>query len=222
MLRKLSSISWMAETGTAGVECVKDASTSLLEETACGSFGRTFCKCWACNPSHRALLLTVVRSVVPLLCHLANVPMDVLSKKIAYGGNCPHNAVHHCCSPEKVDYACTPEEVQQHFQSCGTVNRVTILTDKFGQPKGFAYVEFVEAEAVQEALLLNESELHGRQLKVLPKRTNVPGMKQYRPRCFNPYMAYGFRRPYTPYLYSPYGYGKVPRFRRPNRYMPYY
>ena len=66
----------------------------------------------------------------------------------------------------QVDYACTPEEVQQHFQSCGTVNRVTILTDKFGQPKGFAYVEFLEQEAVQEALLLNESELHGRQLKV--------------------------------------------------------
>ncbi|XP_052727803.1 polyadenylate-binding protein 2 isoform X7 [Vigna angularis] len=107
-----------------------------------------------------------------------------------------------------VDYACTPEEVQQHFQSCGTVNRVTILTDKFGQPKGFAYVEFVEVEAVQEALVLNESELHGRQLKVLPKRTNVPGMKQHRPRRFNPYMAYGFRRPYTPpYFYSPYGYG---------------
>ncbi|CAA2993391.1 polyadenylate-binding 2-like [Olea europaea subsp. europaea] len=42
-----------------------------------------------------------------------------------------------------VDYACTPEEVQQHFQSCGTVNRATILTDKFGQPKGFAYVEFL-------------------------------------------------------------------------------
>ncbi|KAI5384518.1 polyadenylate-binding protein 2 [Lathyrus oleraceus] len=122
-----------------------------------------------------------------------------------------------------VDYACTPEEVQQHFQSCGTVNRVTILTDKFGQPKGFAYVEFVETEAVQEAILLTETELHGRQLKVLPKRTNVPGMKQYRPRRFNPYMAYGFRRPYAPpYMYSPYGYGKAPRFRRPNRYMPYY
>lgn len=65
----------------------------------------------------------------------------------------------------QVDYACTPEEVQQHFQSCGTVNRVTILTDKYGQPKGFAYVEFLEVEAVQEALVLNESELHGRQLK---------------------------------------------------------
>lgn len=68
----------------------------------------------------------------------------------------------------QVDYACTPEEVQQHFQSCGTVNRVTILTDKFGQPKGFAYVEFLEIDAVQEALQLNESELHGRQLKVTP------------------------------------------------------
>lgn len=66
----------------------------------------------------------------------------------------------------QVDYACTPEEVQQHFNSCGTVNRVTILTDKFGQPKGFAYVEFVEVEAIQEALKLNESELHGRQIKV--------------------------------------------------------
>lgn len=66
----------------------------------------------------------------------------------------------------QVDYSCTPEEVQQHFQSCGTVNRVTIRTNKFGQPKGYAYVEFFEPEAVQEALLLNESELHGRQLKV--------------------------------------------------------
>ncbi|MQM11629.1 hypothetical protein Taro_044538 [Colocasia esculenta] len=123
----------------------------------------------------------------------------------------------------RVDYACTPEEVQQHFQSCGTVNRVTILTDKFGQPKGFAYVEFLETEAVQEALVLNESELHGRQLKVLPKRTNVPGMKQFRPRRFNPYMGYRFRGPYVPpYFYSPYGYGKVPRFRRPMRYRPYF
>ncbi|KAM0935500.1 putative RNA recognition motif domain, nucleotide-binding alpha-beta plait domain superfamily [Dioscorea sansibarensis] len=116
-----------------------------------------------------------------------------------------------------VDYSCTPEEVQQHFQSCGTVNRVTILTDKFGQPKGFAYVEFVEVEAVQNAILLNESELHGRQLKVSAKRTNIPGMKQYRGRGFRP------RRPYMPApFYSPYGYGKVPRFRRATRFRPYY
>ncbi|KAE8703480.1 Polyadenylate-binding protein 2 [Hibiscus syriacus] len=108
-----------------------------------------------------------------------------------------------------VDYACTPEEVQQHFQSCGTVNRVTILTDKFGQPKGFAYVEFVEIDAVQNAQLLNETELHGRQLKVSAKRTNVPGMKQYRGR-------FRSRRPFIPgpVFYPPYGYGclEVERF----------
>lgn len=122
-----------------------------------------------------------------------------------------------------VDYSCTPEEVQQHFQSCGTVNRVTILTDKFGQPKGYAYVEFVEVEAVQNALLLNESELHSRQLKVIAKRTNVPGMKQFRGRRFNPYFGFRPRRPYIPpYFYSPFGYGKMPRFRRPMRYRPYY
>ncbi|KAF5733353.1 Polyadenylate-binding protein 2 [Tripterygium wilfordii] len=123
-----------------------------------------------------------------------------------------------------VDYSCTPEEVQQHFQACGTVNRVTIRTDKFGQPKGYAYVEFLEVEAVQEALLLNESELHGRQLKVTAKRTNVPGMKQFRGRRPNPYMGLRARGAYmpSPFMYSPYGYGKVPRFRAPMRYNPYY
>ncbi|EFJ23874.1 hypothetical protein SELMODRAFT_102545 [Selaginella moellendorffii] len=125
-----------------------------------------------------------------------------------------------------VDYSCTPEEVQQHFQSCGTVNRVTILTDKFGQPKGFAYVEFLEVEAVQNALILNESELHGRPIKARISRTNVPGLKQHRGRggFGAPYMPYFPRRPYMPYpsYPYPYGFGKVPRFRRPMRYRPYY
>ncbi|XP_014516439.1 polyadenylate-binding protein 2 [Vigna radiata var. radiata] len=122
-----------------------------------------------------------------------------------------------------VDYSCTPEEVQQHFQSCGTVNRVTIRTDKFGQPKGYAYVEFLEVQAVQEALSLNESELHGRQLKVTAKRTNIPGMKQYRPRRPNPYQGFRGRAPYAPpFAYAPFGYGKVPRFRMGMRYSPYY
>jgi polyadenylate-binding protein 2 len=37
-----------------------------------------------------------------------------------------------------VDYSATPEEIQAHFQPCGSINRVTILLDKFtGQPRGF-------------------------------------------------------------------------------------
>ncbi|KAL0638539.1 hypothetical protein Q9L58_002475 [Maublancomyces gigas] len=38
-----------------------------------------------------------------------------------------------------VDYGASPEEIQAHFQSCGSINRVTILLDKFtGHPKGYA------------------------------------------------------------------------------------
>ncbi|OGM44162.1 putative ubiquitin-protein ligase (Rsp5) [Aspergillus bombycis] len=102
-----------------------------------------------------------------------------------------------------VDYAASPEEIQAHFQSCGSINRVTILLDKFtGQPKGYAYVEFAEPSLVAQALVLNESVFRGRNLKVgppvyplvpsavspltrtqvVPKRTNLPGMSRGRGR----------------------------------------
>ena len=36
-----------------------------------------------------------------------------------------------------VDYGASPEEIQSHFNACGSINRVTILLDKFtGHPKG--------------------------------------------------------------------------------------
>ncbi|CAI7583417.1 unnamed protein product [Penicillium glandicola] len=80
-----------------------------------------------------------------------------------------------------VDYGASPEEIQAHFQSCGSINRVTILLDKFsGQPKGYAYVEFAEPSLVAQALVLNESVFRGRNLKVVPKRTNLPGMHRGR------------------------------------------
>jgi polyadenylate-binding protein 2 len=76
----------------------------------------------------------------------------------------------------QVDYGSTPEELQALFQSCGTINRVTILCDKFtGQPKGYAYIEFASSDAVESALLLNDTMFRGRQLKVTPKRQNVRG-----------------------------------------------
>ncbi|CAK39785.1 polyadenylate-binding protein 2 [Aspergillus awamori] len=82
-----------------------------------------------------------------------------------------------------VDYGASPEEIQAHFQSCGSINRVTILLDKFtGQPKGYAYVEFAEPSLVAQALVLNESVFRGRNLKVVPKRTNLPGMSRGRGR----------------------------------------
>lgn len=122
-----------------------------------------------------------------------------------------------------VDYSTSPEELQAHFQSCGSINRVTILLDKFtGQPKGYvcfsplpfffffflfsfccfvsspgganrvlkltqifgsyAYVEFSEPNLVAQALVLNDSVFKGRNIKVEPKRTNIPGMSRGRGR----------------------------------------
>ncbi|EMR09143.1 hypothetical protein PNEG_02486 [Pneumocystis murina B123] len=82
-----------------------------------------------------------------------------------------------------VDYGATPEEIQAHFQTCGTINRVTILCDRYsGHPKGFAYIEFSEPRLVAHALVLNESLFRGRLLKVVPKRTNLPGMSRGRGR----------------------------------------
>lgn len=78
-----------------------------------------------------------------------------------------------------VDYGATPEELHAHFQSCGTINRITILCDKFtGHPKGFAYIEFAEEASVKNAEALNESLFRNRLLKVTPKRTNLPGYSQ--------------------------------------------
>ncbi|KAH0839693.1 hypothetical protein J3R83DRAFT_614 [Lanmaoa asiatica] len=65
-----------------------------------------------------------------------------------------------------VDYGATPEEIQGHFQACGTINRVTILCDKFtGHPKGFAYVEFAEPDFIDAALTMDNSLFRGRLIK---------------------------------------------------------
>jgi len=90
------------------------------------------------------------------------VDREVIDKRSVYVGS--------------VDYGSTPEEVQEHFKSCGQINRITILVDKYtGSPKGFAYIEFADEQSVQNSLLLNGSLFRGRQLKVIQKRTNVPG-----------------------------------------------
>eukprot|EP00980_Cylindrotheca_fusiformis_P011832 scaffold2816_cov121-Cylindrotheca_fusiformis.AAC.48 len=79
----------------------------------------------------------------------------------------------------QVDYSATPEQLLSHFEACGTVERVTIVCDKFsGRPKGFAYLEFSTDEAVQNACKLDGSELLGRAIKVHPKRVNIAGYNQ--------------------------------------------
>ncbi|KZT12951.1 RNA-binding domain-containing protein [Laetiporus sulphureus 93-53] len=104
-----------------------------------------------------------------------------------------------------VDYSATPEEIQAHFQACGVINRVTILCDKFtGHPKGYAYVEFAEADHIDAALALDNSLFKGRLLKVTAKRTNLPGWMRGRGRGRGGYRG-GFRGGYRGSSgYSPY------------------
>ncbi|KPP77392.1 hypothetical protein Z043_103185 [Scleropages formosus] len=78
---------------------------------------------------------------------------------------------------DPVDYGATADELEIHFNGCGPVNRVTILCDKFtGHPKGFAYIEFSDRDSVRTAMALDETLFRGRVIKVLPKRTNMPGI----------------------------------------------
>ncbi|ERL92299.1 hypothetical protein D910_09616 [Dendroctonus ponderosae] len=57
-----------------------------------------------------------------------------------------------------VDYGATAEELEQHFHGCGSINRVTILCNRFdGHPKGFAYIEFGDRDSVQTAMAMDES-----------------------------------------------------------------
>mmetsp|Transcript_3222 Transcript_3222/g.3620 ORF Transcript_3222/g.3620 Transcript_3222/m.3620 type:complete len:205 (-) Transcript_3222:17-631(-) len=105
-----------------------------------------------------------------------------------------------------VDYDATYADLKEIFEACGTVNRVKIASDKAGNPKGFAYLEFVEPDAVQIALNLDGTELNGRALKVTPKRTNIPGMKQKgKGKGGKGKGGYGFGYGYmAPYMMMPY------------------
>nr|XP_044986523.1 polyadenylate-binding protein 2-like [Jaculus jaculus] len=76
-----------------------------------------------------------------------------------------------------VDYGATAQALEAHFHACGSVLRVSILCDRVtGHPKGFAYVEFSEEESARAALALDGSLFRGRQIKVVPKRANIPGI----------------------------------------------
>lgn len=56
----------------------------------------------------------------------------------------------------------------------------------------YAYVEFTEPSLVAQALVLNDSVLKGRNIKVTPKRTNIPGMARGRGRGRGGYGGRGF------------------------------
>ncbi len=67
-----------------------------------------------------------------------------------------------------LSFEATEEELREAFASYGTVNNVSIITDRMtGRPRGFAFVEMADDTEAQAAIeALNGKELAGRTLTV--------------------------------------------------------
>ena len=67
-----------------------------------------------------------------------------------------------------LSFTATEDSVRSMFEAYGTVERVSIVTDRdTGQPKGFGFVEMTgDAEADAAIAALNGTELNGRALTI--------------------------------------------------------
>ena len=67
-----------------------------------------------------------------------------------------------------LSFTATEDGVRSMFEAYGTVDRVSIVTDRdTGQPKGFGFVEMTnDAEAEKAISALNGTELNGRALTI--------------------------------------------------------
>ena len=67
-----------------------------------------------------------------------------------------------------LSFRTTEDEIRSLFQEHGTVERVSIVTDRdTGQPRGFGFVEMAnDAEAQRAIAAINGKELSGRTLNV--------------------------------------------------------
>jgi RNA recognition motif-containing protein len=76
-----------------------------------------------------------------------------------------------------LSYQTTQDELQAAFSAYGTVERVSIVTDRdSGQPRGFAFVEMTDGNEAQNAISqLNGTEMHGRALNVNEARPKPAG-----------------------------------------------
>lgn len=64
-------------------------------------------------------------------------------------------------------YTTSEDDLSNEFASAGEVERVQLITDReTGRSKGFAFISFTSADAVESALEKNGQEIQGRAIRV--------------------------------------------------------
>ncbi|KAL4198271.1 hypothetical protein AMTRI_Chr03g139370 [Amborella trichopoda] len=110
-----------------------------------------------------------------------------------------------------VHFGATKDTLSRHFNKCGEVLKVIILSDAAtGQPKGSAYVEFARKEAAELALSLNGTSFMSRILKVVRRSSGQhEALPSIWPRIHRPFSTSRFTgrapftRPLAPTRWSP-------------------
>jgi len=126
----------------------------------------------------------------------------------------------------------TASDLQQLFATCGTIERITIVCDKWtGKPKGCSYIQFKSKESIDNAMILHEREVKGKTISVEQKRTNLPKWLRGRGRARGRGMlgrgragrAYFMPPYYGPPMMpmSPYGYYRGRGYRSRGFWQPY-
>lgn len=87
----------------------------------------------------------------------------------------------------RLSWSIDNDRLAQEFASCGEVESATVQMDReTGKSRGFGYVRFTTAEAVEKALLLNGTEIDGRAVNIdrstAPDKTKT---RENRAKAFN-------------------------------------
>lgn len=128
----------------------------------------------------------VAKELADLKAQMARLQQEITTRTAAGGlgpaaaGSADAEADKRSVVVYNVHFSATPEIVAAHFGICGTIQRLTLLTDRAtGQPKGIAYIEFVQqAPSVLKALTLTGSHLLGRPIKVVEKQSTAAAQQR--------------------------------------------
>ena len=72
-------------------------------------------------------------------------------------------------------WSTTSEELQAAFSPYGTVTEAVVISDRYtGRSRGFGFVTFATGEEAEKALVLNDTDMGGRQIIVNEAKDREP------------------------------------------------